>query len=83
MKKKDFTLIIVVVFISAVVSFFVSAAIFGSPESEPQEAEVVDVITSDFTEPGDKYFNEESVNPTQLIRIGDDEGNISPFGQSN
>lgn len=83
MKKKDFSLILMVVFISSIFAFFLSGVIVGNPETEPQEAEVVDDISSDFNDPSTKYFNNESINPTQLIRIGDEEGNKSPFGQSD
>lgn len=82
MKKKDITLLIVIVLISAVFSYFISGFFIGSPDTEPQRAEVVEAITNDFTSPSNQFFNEESINPTQLIRIGDDEGNVTPFGQS-
>lgn len=82
MKKKDLTLLGVVVVISAVFSFFISGWLIGSPDTEPQEAEVVEAITDEFTPPSNQFFNEDSINPTQLIRIGDGEGNVTPFGQS-
>ncbi len=83
MKKKDITLILVIVIISAVFSFFISGYLFGNPETEPQQAEVVEAITDEFISPDERYFNDESINPTQLIRVGDEEGNVSPFGSSN
>ncbi|CAN5697841.1 hypothetical protein BH23PAT2_BH23PAT2_03130 [soil metagenome] len=83
MRKKDITLIIVVVFISAVISFLLSGYIVGNPETEPQSAEKVEDITTDFNEPSTSYYNNEAINPTQLIRIGDEEGNQSPFRQSD
>lgn len=81
MKKKDISLLAIIVIISAVFSFFVSGLIVGDPESDPIEAEVVDAISSDFESPDDRFFNEDSFNPTQLIRVGDEEGNTTPFGQ--
>lgn len=83
MKKKDLPLLIAVIGVSALVSFFVSGFLFGSPETEPQQAEVVEAITDEFADLDEDYYNDESVNPTQLIRIGDEEGNVSPFGQSD
>ncbi len=83
MKKQDITLIVVVVIISAVVSFFASSFIFGDPEQDPVSVETTRPISSDFPDLDEDYFNEDSFNPTQLIRIGDDEGNIAPFGQSD
>ncbi len=83
MKKKDLTLIVVVVIISAALSFFLSSFLFGDPEADPIEVEIVESITDEFNNPSEDYFNEDSINPTQLIRIGGDEGNISPFSPGN
>ncbi len=78
MKQKDVALILVVVFVSGVVSFIVSGQLFGKPADRQQKAEVVDVITSDFALPSDKYFNSNSIDPTQLIQIGGT-NNPNPF----
>jgi hypothetical protein len=82
-KQKDIALILVVVFISGLLSFFISDWLIGDPESQQMEAEVIDMISADFTEPDIRHFNAQSINPTQLIRIGDEQGNQSPFGQQN
>lgn len=81
MKQKDIAMIIIVVFISGVLSFVVSDMLFGKPAERQQKAEVVDVITSDFSLPSEKYFNQNSIDPTQLIQIGDT-NNPNPFGNS-
>ena len=78
MKQKDVALILIVVFVSGVVSFIVSGQLFGKPAERRQKAEVVDVITSDFSLPDSKYFNTSSIDPTQLIQIGDT-NNPNPF----
>jgi hypothetical protein len=76
-KQKDIALIIVIVFVSGVLSFFVSNKFISSPKHDLKAAGV-EPITSDFNEPSNAYFNEKSVNPTQLIRI-DNNANQSPF----
>lgn len=81
MKQKDVVLILVLVFISGVLSFIVSGMIFGKPSAKSQQAEVVDVITSDFALPSSKYFNANSIDPTQLIQIGNT-NNPNPFSGS-
>ncbi len=81
MKQKDIALIIILVFISGVLSFVVSGMVFGKPSTHNQQAEVVDVITSDFSLPSSKYFNNNSVDPTQLIQIGNS-NNPNPFAGS-
>ncbi len=78
MKQKDLVLIIVITFVSAVFSFVLAGAVITAPKSRHQKVEVVDKITSDFPPPNDKYFNAQSIDPTQLIRIGDNT-NTTPF----
>lgn len=80
MKQKDWSVIIVVVFISAVLSFVLSNFLFGGDNSRQEKVEVVQPITTEFTTPNEKYFNNNSVNPTQTIKIGDGSNN-SPFNQ--
>jgi len=79
MKQKDIALIIVIVAVSGIISFLASRWIFARPADRQQKAEVVDVITSDFPLPDSKYFNAQSVDPTQLIQIGNS-SNPNPFG---
>ncbi len=73
MKQKDIALIIVIVFVSGVVSFLISNN-FISPPKHDEKAAVVEPITAEFNEPDKKYFNDQSINPTQLITIGDNAG---------
>jgi Flp pilus assembly protein CpaB len=82
MKQKDIALILVIVAISGIISFLASRWIFARPADRQQKAEVVDVITSDFPLPDSKYFNNNSIDPTQLIQIGDST-NPNPFGGSS
>ena len=78
MKQKDYVLILVMVFIGGVLALIVSNWIFSSKGSREQTAEKVDVITADFPQPPPKYFNADSVNPTQTIEIGGS-NNPNPF----
>ncbi len=78
MKQKDIVLIIIVCFVSAVLSLFISKAIFTSPKQRQQPVEVVEKLTSEFVIPDTKYFNVNSINPTRLIRIGENP-NLKPF----
>lgn len=78
MKQKDVAMIILVSFFSAIVSFFVSNALFASPKNRQEKVEVVQEITSEFPTPDKKYFNENSRNPTQVIQIGE-APNPNPF----
>lgn len=81
MKQKDIALIIVIVFISAVVSFFVSGKIFSSPKDRQQKAEVVNPITADLPKPDTRFFNDHSFDPTRVIVLGQN-ANPNPFNGS-
>ncbi len=81
MKRKDLVLVAVIVFISAIVSFFVSKAIFGSPQKNQVQVEVVQPIVSSFPEVDKAYFNDKAFDPTQTITIGQN-SNTEPFKKS-
>lgn len=78
MKQKDLPLIFVVVIFSAVVSLVLSNILISSPKNRKTKVEVVNPITSDFKEPDQRYFNAQSIDPTQVIQIGDN-NNQQPF----
>ncbi|MGC1176702.1 MAG: hypothetical protein WA843_01410 [Candidatus Saccharimonadales bacterium] len=82
MKQKDIVLIIVVVFISAVISLFVSSAVFTSSKARQQQVAVVQPITADFPQPDTHYFNDKAFDPTKLIIIGQN-ANPDPFSSSD
>lgn len=80
MKKKDLMVIIIVIFISGVFSLVISNYLFASPKNRQEEVEVVEPISADFKVPekNDKYFNSEAIDPTLIIKIGDN-NNQQPF----
>lgn len=70
MKQKDIALIAVIAVISGIASFLLSNLLFAPPKTRQQQVEVVEAITSNFPAPSTKYFNAQSINPTELIQIG-------------
>lgn len=78
MKQKDILLIIIIVFASAIISLFVSKAIFVQPKNRQQQVEMVQPITADFPQPDNHYFNSSAFDPTKLITIGQNT-NPNPF----
>lgn len=78
MKQKDLALILIVVFISAMLSFVASNFFFASPKNRQEKVPTVEPITADFQQPDKKYFNSDSIDPTQIIKIGDSSNN-QPF----
>lgn len=82
MKQKDIALIIVVAVVAGIVSLVVARFVFATPKDRQQQVEVVEVISTEFPLPDRKYFNERSINPTQLIRIAEN-SNQQPFNTIN
>lgn len=82
MKQKDIALIIVIVFISAVISLLASNALFGSPQKRQQTAEIVQPISADLPDPDNRYFNNQAFDPTKVITIGQN-ANPNPFNSSS
>lgn len=80
MKQKDIITLALVVIISGVVSLILTNIIFGSPKNNNVKVEVVEAISSEFKLPDARYFNDESIDPTQIIRIGDN-NNQQPFNK--
>lgn len=79
MKPKDRNTIIVVALISAFVAFFLARLVVGSPADRKEKVEVVPIISDEFKRPNNDWvFNENAVNPTQLIKIGES-NNQKPF----
>lgn len=81
MKSHDWSVIAVIMFLSAVLSLAVSNFTIGSRKSSKLKVEQVSTLTADFPLPNKQYFNGKSINPTQEIKIGEDT-NKNPF-QSN
>lgn len=81
MKQKDIALILVIAFFGAILALVLSNFIFGSSETRQQEAEVVEPISATFPTPDQRYFNDKSIDPTQLIQIGNNH-NTDPFSGS-
>lgn len=77
MKQKDITLVVVIGIVSGTISLIISNAVFKVPKDRERKVEVVEAIKPDFTLPDKRYFNETSVNPTQLIEIKGN--NSNPF----
>lgn len=78
MKQKDIALIVIIVVFSAALSIVISQKIIVPPKNRQQNVEVVQKISTDFKLPSTKYFNNNSLNPTQTITIGDNP-NPDPF----
>ena len=74
MKQKDFTLLAVVIIISATIAFVVSNIVFSSKKRQVKVVEVAPISeTFKLPDNDDRYklfYNSGALNPTKLIQIG-------------
>ncbi len=83
MQKKDLYIALAVACFTAMLSFFVSGAIFNSPKARQTQVPVVEKISPDFADtyrdPAyTMFYNPTAINPTELVRVGE-ESNPQPF----
>ena len=79
MKRNDIALLILIVSITLVISFFVVKALFGEPQKDAVKVEKIDAISSSIVQPSKSIFNKDAINPTVVIQIGSP-ANQTPFG---
>lgn len=82
MRQKDIAVLILVAAISAMISFFVSGMLFGSPSDREEQVEEVQAISSSLDQADQRYFNDQAIDPTQPITIGPN-ANPAPFQTSD
>jgi hypothetical protein len=80
-KQSDMAMLVLVISVSLVVSFFVGDALINTPQNRSSEVEVVTPISSEFPAPSIDIFNEDAINPTEVIEIGNS-NQEQPFGNS-
>lgn len=73
MKKSDIAMIILIASLSMLIAYFAAKAVLGDPKSESVTVKTIEPITSDVSEPDKRVFNENAINPTVEIIIGDTE----------
>ena len=79
MKQKDVALILIVVTVSAVFSLLIAKIFISSPKNRQEKVEVVGEISSVFPEVDKQFFHEQSINPTVIIQIGNDQNTQNPI----
>lgn len=72
MKKTDIAMIILIATISVLAAFFITRSIMGNPSEEEVKVKTIDRISETITEPSDKIFNDDAINPAVKIEIGGD-----------
>ncbi|HET8689824.1 MAG TPA: hypothetical protein VFL81_00055 [Candidatus Saccharimonadales bacterium] len=80
MKKSDVAILILIIGVSLLVAFLVGKAVFGSATTQPVEVETADTISAEVTPPDPAVFNDQAINPSVRISIGNS-SNQQPFGR--
>lgn len=78
MKKNDIALLVLVVSLTLVASYFILKAIIGDPSQNTQSVERVEPISAELPEPSKAIFNDQAIDPTVVIQIGNP-SNQQPF----
>lgn len=76
-QKKDLLLIVVVALFAAIFSVVISKVVFSTSQHN-LKAETVQPISTELKTPDPAVFNDQAIDPTQLIHIGDS-SNKQPF----
>jgi len=71
MKRSDIAAIILIASISIGVAYLAASAIIGKPSSESVNVKTAAKISSDITQPDTGIFNDNAINPTVEVEIGD------------
>lgn len=79
MKKNEIALLILIVAISIGIAYAIGQSIFGKATTKPVEVETVNAISADIEQPSESVFNQNGINPTVPVKIGDP-SNQQPFG---
>lgn len=70
MKKNDIAVVVIIVAIAGVFSYFIANAIIGKPKTNPVQVEQITPIGASFPTPDSRVFNDKSVDPTVEISGG-------------
>ncbi len=72
MKRSDIAAIILIAGVSVIVAYFVASAVVGQPSGLSEKVPTIEPISAEIVEPSKEIFNEEAINPTVEVTIGDE-----------
>lgn len=78
MKKNEIALLLLIVSIVAIATYFIVDAIVGKAAAEPVNVEKAEKFSSQVVTPSDEIFNSNAINPTVKTQIGN-QSNQQPF----
>lgn len=71
MNKNQIAILVLIVSIAALASYFGASALLGDKVSKPVDVEYIDTLSSDIIEPDPTVYTLDAINPTIPIAIGD------------
>lgn len=81
MKKSDIAVLILLVSVSLVIGYFVGSWVFSANEIKEVPVQTAEPIVAEITPPDAKVFNDEGINPTVQVTIGQS-ANTKPFNSN-
>lgn len=72
MKKTDLAMIILIASLSILVAYFAGNALFGNFKEQPTKVKTVERFDTTVEEPDERIFNDQAINPTVEIIVGQD-----------
>ena len=78
MKKNEVAILILIVSIVVLATYFLLNALIGKAAAQPVNVEKAEAFSSELVLPSEKIFNKNAINPTVKVKIGDQSGQ-QPF----
>ncbi|HEU5121807.1 MAG TPA: hypothetical protein VFT59_03095 [Candidatus Saccharimonadales bacterium] len=82
MKKSDIAMIILIASISVLIAYFIAKAIIGDVGNQSAKVKTTEEITTEITEPDPTVFNENAINPTVEVIIGNSQDQTQSQSQT-
>lgn len=79
MKKNDVALIIFVIAVTALVTYFGAQSLIGNKVGKSVNVETAEAINPTVTKPEARIFHKDAINPTVKIEIGGTVDQPQPF----
>lgn len=70
MNKNQIAILILIVAVAGLVSYFAGSAILGDKVSKPVDVETIEPLSSEIVKPDSTVFALDAINPTMPIAIG-------------
>ena len=70
MKKTDIAMIVLIASMSMLLAYFIGKAVVGDVNEEAVQVKTIAPIETEVTEPDETVFNDDAINPTVEVIIG-------------